>query len=135
MTYQVRAGYANGTQLYYEVRGSGPSVLFIAGTSGDAGQFGQVADLLADDFTVVTYDRRGNSRAPTPRAGTRPPWTNRRNDAAGLLAALGLAPAAVYGNKRIDSSPEGKLDSYLYFVSIISPISIGFPIYTRASPA
>src|SRR3712207_6715723 len=53
----------NGVELYHEVRGRGAPVLFISGAGGDAGQWGQVADLLADEFTVVTYDRRGNSRS------------------------------------------------------------------------
>jgi pimeloyl-ACP methyl ester carboxylesterase len=56
----------NGTELYHEVRGSGPSVLFISGATGDAGHFERVAELPADEFTVVTYDRRGNSCSPRP---------------------------------------------------------------------
>ena len=53
----------NGVRIYHEVRGSGPSVLFIAGATGDCGHFQQAAELLSDEFTVVTYDRRANSRA------------------------------------------------------------------------
>ncbi len=53
----------NGAQLYYEVRGTGPAVLFIPGATGDAGHFDQVADALADAFTVVTYDRRGRGES------------------------------------------------------------------------
>ena len=30
---------ANGTELYYEVRGSGPTLLCIMGASGDGGSF------------------------------------------------------------------------------------------------
>ena len=61
----------NGAHLYYEVRGSGPPLLLIMGATGDAGHFERVADLLADDHTVVTYDRRGNGRSPVPRGGRR----------------------------------------------------------------
>lgn len=53
-----------GTDLYHEVRGTGPAVLFIAGATGDAGHFARVAARLADEFTTITYDRRGNSRSP-----------------------------------------------------------------------
>jgi len=49
--------------LYHEVRGHGPAVLFIAGATGDAGHYTRVAERLADEFTVITYDRRGNSRS------------------------------------------------------------------------
>jgi pimeloyl-ACP methyl ester carboxylesterase len=54
----------NGAELYHEIRGSGPPVLLIMGATGDGGHFDTLADLLADEFTVVTYDRRGNGRSP-----------------------------------------------------------------------
>ena len=60
----------NGVELYHEIRGSGPPVLFIMGATGDGGHFDAVADLLADEFTVVTYDRRGNGRSPVPAGWT-----------------------------------------------------------------
>jgi hypothetical protein len=47
---------ANGVDLYYEVRGSGPPVLLIMGSTGDGGHFDALADLLADEFTVITYE-------------------------------------------------------------------------------
>jgi pimeloyl-ACP methyl ester carboxylesterase len=88
----------NGTTLYYERRGKGPSVLFIAGATGDAGHFGAVAEALADEFTVVTYDRRGNSRSTgSPNQGGAS-VDEQADDVAALLTALGLAPAVVYGS-------------------------------------
>lgn len=87
----------NGTQLYYERRGSGPSVLFISGATGDAGHFTRVAELLADEFTVITYDRRGNSRSPRPAGWTATSMDEQADDAAILLQALDLAPGAVFG--------------------------------------
>jgi pimeloyl-ACP methyl ester carboxylesterase len=86
-----------GAQLYYERRGSGPSVLFISGATGDAGHFTRVAELLADEFTVVTYDRRGNSRSPRPAGWTTTTMDEQADDAVVLLQALDLAPAAVFG--------------------------------------
>jgi pimeloyl-ACP methyl ester carboxylesterase len=84
-------------QLYYEVRGSGPPLLLIMGATGDAGHFATVAEALADEFTVVTYDRRANSRSSRPAGwGTTTP-AEQADDAAGLLRALELAPAAVFG--------------------------------------
>lgn len=87
----------NGTELYYELRGSGPSVLFIQGATGDGGTFDRVADLLADEFSVVTYDRRGNSRSPRPAGWNKTSMDEQADDAAGLVQALGLGPAAVFG--------------------------------------
>jgi pimeloyl-ACP methyl ester carboxylesterase len=57
----------NGAELYYEVRGDGPPVLLIMGATGDGGHFDRLADRLADEFTVISYDRRWERAQP--RAG------------------------------------------------------------------
>ena len=64
-------GGVGGVRLYYERRGDGPSVLFISGASGDAGHWTGVADVLATQYTVVAYDRRGTHVALDPRVGPR----------------------------------------------------------------
>lgn len=87
----------NETELYHEVRGSGPPVLLIMGATGDGGHFDTVADLLADEFTVVTYDRRGNGRSPVPADWPTTSPEEQADDAAALLDALGVGPAAVFG--------------------------------------
>src|SRR6476620_9818838 len=87
----------NGARLYYEKQGAGPSILLIPGSTGDAGHFSRSADLLADEFTVVVYDRRGNSRSPRPPGWTVTSVAEQADDAAGLIRALGLAPAVVFG--------------------------------------
>jgi pimeloyl-ACP methyl ester carboxylesterase len=93
----MRTAAVGPVQLYYEVRGSGPPLLLIMGATGDAGHFATVADLLADAFTVLTYDRRGNSRSSRPPSWSTTTPEEQADDAAGLLRALGLAPAAVFG--------------------------------------
>jgi pimeloyl-ACP methyl ester carboxylesterase len=50
-------------------------VLLILGATGDSGHFHGLVDLLADEYTVVTYDRRGNGRSPRPRG-----WNTTSND-------------------------------------------------------
>ncbi|GAA0932573.1 alpha/beta hydrolase [Pseudonocardia zijingensis] len=88
----------NGTNLYYERRGTGPPVLFVSGATGDAGHWTAVAGLLADEYTVLTYDRRANSRSPRPAGWTATSVDEQADDAAALLTALDLAPAVAYGN-------------------------------------
>ena len=87
------------TDLYHEVRGHGPAVLFISGATGDAGHYSRTAERLADEFTVITYDRRGNSRSQSnvdrPHTAT---ITAQADDAANLIAALGLERAVVFGS-------------------------------------
>jgi pimeloyl-ACP methyl ester carboxylesterase len=51
-----------GGRLYYEVRGSGP-LLLVIGQPMTSAPFGPLADLLAEDHTVVTYDPAGWGQA------------------------------------------------------------------------
>jgi pimeloyl-ACP methyl ester carboxylesterase len=88
---------ANGAGLYYERQGIGPTVFFIAGSTGDAGNFSRAAALLADEFTVVTYDRRGNSRSPRPPSWAATSVGEQADDAAALIQTLGLAPTVIFG--------------------------------------
>jgi pimeloyl-ACP methyl ester carboxylesterase len=85
----------DGTQLYAEVRGSGPAALLIHAGGEDAEEWRPTAERL-DGFTVVTYDRRG-----TLRSG-RDAWPGQgsiqhANDAAGLLRAIGISDTLVFG--------------------------------------
>jgi pimeloyl-ACP methyl ester carboxylesterase len=88
----------NGTRLYYELRGEGPTVLFITGATGDAGHWTEVGDALANEYSVLAYDRRANSRSPRPANWVAAPIDEQADDAAGLLTALDLAPVVAYGN-------------------------------------
>lgn len=87
----------NATRIYYEKRGCGPTVLFVSGATGDAGHWTTVADILADAYTVITYDRRGNSRSPGPPGWTSTTVGEQADDAAALLRGLDLVPAIVFG--------------------------------------
>jgi pimeloyl-ACP methyl ester carboxylesterase len=83
-----------GAELYYEVRGRGPAALLIPGATGDAGHFEQAADILASEHTVITYDRRGNSRSRPAGPTT---LDQQADDAAALIRHVGAGPAAVFG--------------------------------------
>jgi len=98
-TNEVRSGLCDigGAQLYYELRGTGPTLLFIPGASGDAGGFEAAAHLLTDRYTVLIYDRRAHSRSPWPEGWSRTSIDEQGDDAAALLRALDLAPAHVFG--------------------------------------
>ena len=90
-----------GANLYYEIRdraAGAPTLLLIAGGATDAGAFSATADILAEQFRVVTYDPRGNSRSPL----TGPPVDQlievHSDDAHRLLAAVTDRPALVFGS-------------------------------------
>jgi acetyltransferase/esterase len=101
MMAQMRTGtlQAPGTTLYYEVRGeTNPVLLLVPGGLGDCGAFGPVAGLLADRFTVVTYDRRGNSRSVLTGPADDLRMSEQSGDALEVLDAVGAEKAYVLGS-------------------------------------
>lgn len=84
--------------LHVEVRGDGPALVLIPGGGGDAGVYEDAAALLAEDHTVITYDRRGNSRSPLPSPDAPIDVATQADDVIALLDHLGLRRAAVFGN-------------------------------------
>lgn len=81
----------NGTTLYYEGQGSGPSMLFIHGMAGFAGVWAEQMSRLSDQFRCVAYDRRGHSRSPEGNV-TQESVELHADDAAALIRVLNLAP-------------------------------------------
>lgn len=84
-------------QVSYETYGSGDPLLLVAGTGYPGGTWWpRTVDLLAERWTVITYDHRGTGRTsgPTGEFSTR----TLAADALGLLAALGVGPALVLGH-------------------------------------
>lgn len=87
-----------GARLYYEVSGSGPVLLLIPGGPADAGVFAELAGFLADRYTVVAYDPRGNSRSVADGPPQDQQLDVHGDDAARLLAAVAGEPADVLGS-------------------------------------
>jgi len=83
--------------LYYTIRGAGPMLLILQGGAGNADGSEDLANQLSDDFTVITYDRRGLSRS-TPIQAERYEIAAHAADAARLIAALSDKPAFVFGS-------------------------------------
>src|SRR5262245_52395142 len=86
---------AGDIEWYCELRGSGPTVVLIPSGEGDCGSFDSVADALADEFTVLTFDTPGFSRSSAPPDSIR--VSRLADQIAALITALNLAPATFYG--------------------------------------
>ncbi|WP_117210211.1 alpha/beta hydrolase [Allorhizocola rhizosphaerae] len=88
-----------GAELHYEVRGAGPPLLIIPTGNGDATPFEPLANLIADRYTVITYDRRGFSRSPLlSRVETHRRLADDVADARRLLERLAGTHAYVFGS-------------------------------------
>ncbi|MEV4624028.1 alpha/beta hydrolase [Asanoa sp. NPDC049573] len=86
-----------GASLHYQVRGAGPALLLMSGGHGDANSFDGMAAVLAEHFTVVSYDRRGYARSPLVDPAAPQTVATHGDDAAALLRAVANGPAYVFG--------------------------------------
>jgi pimeloyl-ACP methyl ester carboxylesterase len=87
----------NGVNFYCEMRGRGPTLVFVPDGCNDCEPFDKVSDSLADDFTVLSFDMRGSVRSTI--IGEPTPVTPRMlaGDVAGIINELSLGPASIYG--------------------------------------
>ncbi|WP_369147896.1 alpha/beta fold hydrolase [Streptomyces sp. R44] len=89
----------NGANLHYEVRGRGPLLLLIPGGTGGAASFDGIADDLAAEYTVATYDPRGMSRSTLDDPEAEQRVAEHADDALRILDLLSPdAPARVFGS-------------------------------------
>ncbi|MGP4091207.1 alpha/beta fold hydrolase [Streptomyces sp. KR55] len=88
----------NGATLHYEVRGRGPLLLLIPGGTGGAASFDSIADDLAAEYTVATYDPRGLSRSTLDDPAAEQRVAEHADDALRILELLSPdEPARVFG--------------------------------------
>ncbi|MGB0091856.1 MAG: alpha/beta hydrolase [Solirubrobacteraceae bacterium] len=96
-TRQARASTtrANGTELFYELSGSGEPLVLVHGAWADHRIWDPVVGSLAESFRVLAYDRRGHSASERP-AGQGSVFED-ADDLAALIEKLDLAPAHIAG--------------------------------------
>lgn len=76
----------DGTIIAYDKKGQGPMLVLVLGALNKRGSGKNLAELLADQFTVISYDRRGRGDS----TDTQPYTTDKEiDDIEALIGALG----------------------------------------------
>ena len=87
---------SNGINLYYEIHGSGPPLVLIAGVGYDAWFWHKILPGLSEHYQVVVFDNRGAGKSDKPPG----PYTvsMMAADTEGLLDALNLQAVSLLGH-------------------------------------
>jgi pimeloyl-ACP methyl ester carboxylesterase len=86
-----------GASIYHEVRGSGPLLALIAAPMGGSG-FAALADLMASQYTVVTYDPRGSEHSTVADRTEITTHELLAEDVHRVLKSVSDEPAAILGS-------------------------------------
>jgi pimeloyl-ACP methyl ester carboxylesterase len=92
---EFKSGYAgvNGTDLYYEIAGSGTPLILVHGLSLDTRMWDSQFGVLAENYRVIRYDARGHGKSvPT----STDPYSH-SHDLKGLMDVLGIERAHLVG--------------------------------------
>lgn len=107
----------NGSSLYYEVAGDGPPVVLLHGGWLHSQQWDDQFSVLARDYRVVRYDRRGAGRSPLGDAEFA-----HYEDLAALLKRLGIERAHLVG---LSAGAQVALDFALTYPQAVLSLVIG----------
>ncbi len=86
-----------GARLFYEVQGSGPPLMLVGHPMGAAG-FTAIGALLAEDYTVVTYDPRGFARSTIDDHDQDAEPDLLADDVRRVLEVVSAGPSCVFGS-------------------------------------
>ncbi|MFD5248093.1 alpha/beta fold hydrolase [Amycolatopsis sp. NPDC058340] len=87
-----------GARLHHTVTGSGPVLLCIPGGAADSTMFAPIAGLLAEHYTVITYDPRGISRSTLDDPDGEQRIEAHTDDALRLLDSVSPEPAVIFAS-------------------------------------
>jgi pimeloyl-ACP methyl ester carboxylesterase len=86
-----------GDRIVFDVRGQGAPLILLPGTPGDASAYALVAEPMAVDHTVITFDPRGFGRS-TGNEPRRYEIGQQARDVVSVLEAAGIERALVFGS-------------------------------------
>src|SRR3954468_551816 len=86
-----------GVKTYYEVRGSGPAIVFYYGFGGEYSFWTAYADRLESDYQCILLDARASGRSDKPREVAEYAVERKVSDAVAVLDQLGIDKAVFWG--------------------------------------
>jgi pimeloyl-ACP methyl ester carboxylesterase len=86
----------NDISLYYEIHGSGPPLMMVAGLASDSQSWGPMVEDLARDFLVIVTDNRGVGRSTQTGIGITIPAM--ADDHLALIDHLGMGAVHLLGH-------------------------------------
>ncbi|MFN8160172.1 MAG: alpha/beta hydrolase [Solirubrobacterales bacterium] len=89
---------ANGVDLSLTDEGRGPAVLMLHETAATAAVWAPLSEALSGGMRAIAHDRRGWGRSEAPAGYTATSVEEQAEDAAALLAALGVESAVLCGS-------------------------------------
>ena len=96
-TKQTSSVHSEGADLVFDTRGAGQPILLIRGAGGYASGYEAFAKILAERYSVITFDRRCNARSSGDR--TLPlDMSQQARDVLAVLHAAGQTRAMIFGN-------------------------------------
>lgn len=96
MKTEIMTIHVNDVDFYCEKRGRGPSIVLVPDGDNDCEPFSKLMELLAKQFTVVTFDMRGATRSED-HAPQKVTPKRLADDVAGIIKAMHLEPVSAYG--------------------------------------
>ncbi|MGJ5702907.1 alpha/beta fold hydrolase [Staphylococcus equorum] len=115
-----------GAEIFYDVEGKGPILLTIVGFGGDADTYSDLSSILSDEYTVVRYDRRCNSRS-TGDFNADLDVSQEARDALAIVRAMKIEKVLLFANsggaaiglKLIEDYPEVITGGFLHEPAIM----------------
>jgi 3-oxoadipate enol-lactonase len=116
----------NGSEFTYERKGSGQPLILVHGTVFNSEIWNQVHDLLAEEFTVIKYDRRGYFRNKNIKPSSACYGEEQGRDILAIINTLGLKDVIILG---WSSGGFYALHAALLDASVISKLILYEPPY------
>ncbi|MBE6031783.1 MAG: alpha/beta hydrolase [Clostridiales bacterium] len=120
MSKEIMYVQAQDCMLYCEKRGQGPLLVIMPDGNNDAGPYEGIADMLADEFTVVVFDPREGSRS-IPSVHQPVGAELLADDIAAIIKHMDMGKASVFG---VSSGGQGALMVGVKYPELIKNVII-----------